>query len=110
MSNRGQAACDGRPALCRVMGPMIEVRVKLYANLVAAVPAEVAARYGSPIRAGAVLTVDLADGGTVADVVDALMLPRAKVRIAFVNGRIRPLATRLAEHDEIGLFPAVGGG
>jgi len=88
---------------------MITVTVKLYANLVSMALPAVVARPGA-LRAGSPLQVEVPDGSTVADLADRLLANRNKVRVAFVNGRICPFDTLLAAQDEVGLFPAVGGG
>jgi len=39
-----------------------------------------------------------------------LNLPREEVKVAFVNGRTRPLDWPLQPEDEVGIFPPIGGG
>ncbi len=52
---------------------------------------------------------DLADGQTVADLVERAGIARDGVKIAFVNNRIVDLNTLLFDGDRVGLAPAVGG-
>ena len=50
------------------------------------------------------------DGATVADVLHKLGIPRADVRICFVNGLYREPNYPLHHQDELALFPPIGGG
>ena len=52
---------------------------------------------------------DLANGHTVGDLVERAGIDREDVKIAFVNSRIVGMDTTLAEGDQVGLAPAVGG-
>lgn len=49
-------------------------------------------------------------GGTVESVLAGIGLTAADVKLVFVNGRHAETATPLADGDQIGIFPAVGGG
>jgi molybdopterin converting factor small subunit len=88
----------------------MQIRVKLFATLVRLAPDRIRARYPERIRAGAPLDVDLPEGSTLAELIDRLALPREKVRVIFVNGRVQPLDYVLTPGDEVGLFPPIGGG
>jgi molybdopterin converting factor small subunit len=79
----------------------MRVHVKLYAGLGRAI---------SDALPGTPIDVLLPDAATVCDLVGRLNLPRQEVKIAFVNGRSRPMDWPLAEGDEVGIFPLVGGG
>jgi molybdopterin converting factor small subunit len=86
------------------------IRFKLFATLIQSVPETLRERYPQGIRAGSPLEIDLPEGSTLADLVDRLTLPREKVRVIYVNGRARKLDYRLVPGDEVGMFPAIGGG
>ena len=79
----------------------MRVRVKLYATL---------GRHLAGVESGTPLEVELPNGARVADLVNRLNLPREEVKVAFVNGRARPMDWALEAGDEIGIFPPVGGG
>jgi sulfur carrier protein ThiS len=88
----------------------MQISVKLYATLVRLIPDQVSERYPDGVRAGIPLSVELADGSTLADLIETLGLPPEKVRVTFVNGRAQPRSYHIAPGDEIGIFPPVGGG
>ncbi|MGE4292433.1 MAG: MoaD/ThiS family protein [Desulfovibrio sp.] len=52
----------------------------------------------------------LPDGATLRELLAALKMPEAEVKILFVNGQKREPEHVLADGDRVGLFPAVGGG
>ena len=79
----------------------MHVRVKLFANLSRGITG---ALPGTPFD------VPLPQGATVDDLIGQLNLPRQEVKIAFVNGRSRPMDWPLVNGDEVGIFPLVGGG
>jgi len=79
----------------------MRVRVKLYATL---------GKHVANTAPGIPFEVELPDGATVADLVKRLNLPQEEVKVAFVNGRARPMDWRLQADDEVGIFPPVGGG
>jgi sulfur carrier protein ThiS len=56
------------------------------------------------------MEIELPDKSTLADLVAHLGLPPEKVRVIFCNGRVRPRDHVLADGDEVGIFPPVGGG
>jgi molybdopterin synthase sulfur carrier subunit len=80
---------------------MIRVDVKLFATL---------RRQFPDLGIGESLKVQLADGATVEGLVQKLRLPRERVRIIVVNNTIQRGDSALSDGDEVGLFPAVGGG
>jgi sulfur carrier protein ThiS len=86
------------------------IQAKLFATLIRIVPEEIREQYPQSVRAGSPLAIELAEGSTLADLVDYLGLPQEKVRVIFVNGRVRPRDHVLAAGDEVGIFPPVGGG
>ena len=79
----------------------MRVRVKLFATL----------RHHAPSAAiGLPFEVDLAEGATVADLINHLSLPAEEVKIVYINARARPEDWHLEPDDEVGIFPPVGGG
>ena len=80
---------------------MMQVRVKLFATL---------ARYLSNAAPGTPFDIEVADGATLADLVNLLKLPHEEVKVFFVNGRARPTDWSLGSGDEVGIFPLVAGG
>jgi sulfur carrier protein ThiS len=88
----------------------MHIQAKLFATLTRMVPDPVRERYPQLVRAGRPVDVDLPEASTLADLVDHLGLPPEKVRVIFVNGRVRPRDHVLAAGDEVGIFPPVGGG
>jgi molybdopterin converting factor small subunit len=80
---------------------MITVHVKLFATL---------RRYRPGLGLGEAFPVELQEGATVGDLVRQLDLPAEEVKIVFVNALFRDLDHILADGDELGIFPPVGGG
>jgi molybdopterin converting factor small subunit len=80
---------------------MITVHVKLFANL---------RKYRPGLGIGEPFAVELPEGATVADLIQALGLPQGEVKIVFVNALFRELDHVLGDGDEVGIFPPVGGG
>jgi molybdopterin converting factor small subunit len=80
----------------------MRVEVRLYATLADRIP---------QASAAAPFEVDLADGSTVADLVEQLDLPKADVHLAVIDGRIvHDRAAPLSAGQRVALFPPVGGG
>lgn len=80
---------------------MITVHVKLFATL----------RHLRPgLGIGEAFPAQLPDGATVGQLIQQLGLPEEEVKLVFVNGIVRDRAHRLADGDELGIFPPVGGG
>ena len=61
-------------------------------------------------RAGETLNIEIPVGSRVMDLALLLGIPEPEIRTAFVNGRARNLDRELEPGDEVGIFPAVGGG
>lgn len=80
---------------------MIAVQVKLFATL---------REYRPGLGPGERFPVDLQDGASMRDLVRQLGLPEEQVKLVFVNGLVQELGHILADGDEIGIFPPVGGG
>lgn len=80
---------------------MITVQVRLFATL---------RRHYPRLGVGEAMQVELAEGATVAHLIEHLGLPAEQVRVVFVNGVARGEDHPLAPGDEVGIFPPVGGG
>jgi molybdopterin converting factor small subunit len=80
----------------------MRVQVKLFANL---------ARYAPDgVKAGMAFEVKVPGEATVADLLAKVnMLPR-EAKVIFINGRARQPETELADGDQVGIFPPIGGG
>jgi molybdopterin converting factor small subunit len=79
----------------------MHVSVRLHASLVSHAPGA---------RAGETFQVAIPAESRVRDLIGRLGVPEDQVRNAFVNGRARGPDWQLEPGDEIGIFPAVGGG
>ncbi len=60
--------------------------------------------------AGTPFEIELPVAAPVSALLVGLNLPEKDVKIVFVNGRHRPFDYVLEDGDEVGIFPAVGGG
>ena len=80
---------------------MTTVQVKLFATL---------RRFKPGLGIGEAFPVELPDGTTVQGLIQHLELPEEQVKIVFVNALFRQMDHVLADGDELGVFPAVGGG
>lgn len=54
--------------------------------------------------------LDLHDGATVEALLPLVGLGPGDIKLIFVNSRNSGLETELADGDQVGIFPAVGGG
>ncbi len=79
----------------------INVLVKLFATL---------RRHYPKFGLGEAMPVELPYGATVGQLVERLRLPADQVKTVFVNGIVRGDDHTLADGDELGIFPPVGGG
>ena len=86
-----------------VMGEqiMIAIQAKLFATL---------RRHHPHLGVGEAMEVKLPDGATVGQLIEQLLIPAAEVKVVFVNSIVRQVDHPLADGDEVGVFPAVGGG
>ena len=80
---------------------MITVHVKLFATL---------RRQFPDLGLGERLPVELPPGTTVGGLVEHMRLPADQVKMIFVNNVIQEAEHKLADGDEVGVFPPVGGG
>lgn len=92
---------EGSPGSSEVLTPAITVQVKLYATLRRVRPG---LGRGEPFR------FEARQGATLGDLVRELALPPEEVKLVFVNGRARDEEYFLADGDQVGIFPPVGGG
>jgi len=76
------------------------IEVRLYATL---------RRYKPSIPHG-VLTLDLPEAVSVAELVEQLEIDPVEVHMVMVNGTSSDFGRMLADGDRVGFFPAVGGG
>ena len=79
----------------------MRVRVKLFSTL---------SRHRPDAAMGTPFEVELCAGATIQSLLDQLQLPKAEVKVVFVQGRVREADWRLNPGDELGIFPLVGGG
>ncbi|SHF06681.1 MoaD/ThiS family protein [Desulforamulus putei] len=61
-------------------------------------------------RYGELITLQLAEGTTVRDVIKRYGIPEEEVFSALINGLHKPFDTVLQDGDRVALFPPVGGG
>jgi len=79
----------------------MRVQVKLFATL---------RHYAPNGLVGRPFEVDLAEGATVADLIQHLSVPAEEVKMIYVNARARSEAWPLESGNEVGIFPLIGGG
>ncbi len=77
------------------------VHVKLFATLRRRYP---------QLGIGETMPVEVSDGATIGQLIEHLHLPAEEVKVVFVNGIVREEEHMLDDGDELGVFPAVGGG
>ncbi len=80
---------------------MITVEVKLFATL---------RRHFPDLGVGEAMSVQLPENATVEQLLRELELPEEHVKVIFVNGTVRKEDYQLADGDDVGIFPPVGGG
>jgi molybdopterin converting factor small subunit len=89
----------------------VKVTVKLFATLAMKVSERTQGHHpGRSLRSGELFEQELPEGSTLNDLLGHLELDRKEAAIIFVNARNRELGYRLAEGDQVGIFPPVGGG
>jgi len=79
----------------------MKITVKLYASL---------SRYARGTQAGTPVEIELSEDSTLQDLIKQLEIPPAETHITFVNGIIQEVGWKLKDHDEVGIFPPIGGG
>lgn len=88
----------------------MRVLVRLYAGLGRQVAEATNASATTSERVASPLEVSLPPRTTVAGLLAYLGLPAQSARIIFVNGLSRDSVHVLGPDDEVGIFPAIGGG
>ena len=86
------------------------IYVKVFANLVRRVPADVTNKHSQKLSAGTPLEIELPANSNLTDLLSYLTLRREEVITVFVGGRARELDYMLAPGDQVGIFPPLGGG
>ena len=56
------------------------------------------------------IETEIEPGLSIGELLDRLGIPREQTRIVFVNSRAAGLGDRLRGGEQIGVFPAIGGG
>jgi len=79
----------------------MHVKVKLFTTL---------ANYVPGVKPGEHFKVELHNRATLSDLINQLNLPQEEAKLIFVNGLAQPLNYHLQNNDEVGVFPAIGGG
>jgi len=77
---------------------MVRVKLNAYATLRAY------------LSGAASVETEIEPGQTVGSLLDRLGIPPDQTRIIFVNNRAAGLSYRLEGGEQIGVFPAIGGG
>ena len=54
--------------------------------------------------------LDLAAGATVKNLIEGLKIPKSMEKVILINGRHADDGTRLADGDEVTIFPPIEGG
>lgn len=80
---------------------MMQVTVKLYASL---------RRYSKAENINDSFDMQLQNGATVNDLIEAVGIPTGEVKLAFINGRVQEPGWILQPGDQVGVFPPIGGG
>jgi len=80
---------------------MDKVKAKVFATL---------RRYVPELGIGEAMEVEVSPGTSLEDLLAHLGVPYEEVRVVYVNNVCRDLNYRLVGGDQVGIFPAVGGG
>ncbi|MCG2766870.1 MAG: MoaD/ThiS family protein [Chloroflexota bacterium] len=80
---------------------MDRVRVKVFATL---------RRYVPELGIGEAMEVEVSPDTSLEGLLSHLGVPHQEVRVVYVNNICRDLNYRLVDGDQVGIFPAVGGG
>jgi molybdopterin converting factor small subunit len=79
----------------------MKIHVQLYASLSKYMPSQAG---NKPV------TLELAEGATIDDLMGGLKIPSDMVKLKFLNGRHATGDEVLKEGDRVGIFPPVAGG
>ncbi len=77
------------------------VHVRMFATL---------RRHYPNLGIGESMAVELTNGATIGQLIEHLHLPAAEIKIVFVNSITQKWEYTLDDGDQVGIFPAVGGG
>ncbi len=80
---------------------MSKVEIRLYAGL---------RKYHPNGQSSDAFTLEMGKDAKLADIIDALKIPRQEVSVLMVNGKWEKEDYPLKEGDRVGLFPLIGGG
>lgn len=100
-SGRVQGTSEGLRTGYVTEQSMITVQVRLFATLRRQFPG---------LGIGEAMTVELAEGATVDQLLAKLQLAEERAKIIVVNNIIQEVGSPLTDGDEVGIFPPVGGG
>ncbi len=67
-------------------------------------------RHYPRLEIGAAMPVELPDGATVGQLIERLRLPAAEINVISVNSVAQQREHTLDDGDQVGIFPAMGGG
>jgi sulfur-carrier protein len=79
----------------------MQIEVRLFATL---------RRYMPEIKETGWIMMEMADGTTIADLMDKLEIPADEIKVVMRNFRQADLADQLSDGDRVAFIPAVGGG
>jgi sulfur-carrier protein len=79
----------------------MQIEVRLFATL---------RRYMPEIKETGWIMTEMADGTTIADLMDTLKIPADEIKVVMRNFRQADLADHLSDGDRVAFIPAVGGG
>jgi molybdopterin converting factor small subunit len=86
------------------------VNVKLFATLAQKLAHAFPDQSPEGLKAGIPIALEIPEGSRVSDLLSQLPMKKEWVLLVFVNGRARKLDHQLADGDDIGIFPPIGGG
>jgi sulfur carrier protein ThiS len=79
----------------------MKIELKLYAQMASLKPESVG---------GGAWAMEVSEGTTIQNLLEALKVPRESVKLVFLNGVHAKDDDILKEGDKVGVFPAVAGG
>jgi molybdopterin converting factor small subunit len=79
----------------------MKIEIHLFASL---------SKYLPPGAVDKTFIMEIGQGATIQDVITRVGIPRADIKIIFLNGIHAGDADALKDGDRLGLFPPIGGG